>query len=752
MQEPIIDKKAGNNIIASLCVSTFFGATLFFFGPAHLYFSNILEYSSSFSEVVPFFIVASAVAIVLTTVVLLSLPYLAYEKAVSLLLVLALLLWFQGNVLVWDYGLLDGRAIDWKAYITRGIIDGAVWLVFIVVGFVAANPLGKVARQVSVAFVMVQLISVLIVALRAPDASRLREKSSEEFASIYKFSPERNVMILVLDAFQGDIFQEIINESSHYRDIFEGFTYYRNALSGYSHTSCSVALILTGRYFENTVPMAEFLRKAFLTKSIPRILTRNGYQVDLLGGGSKVYPAKKVVSNSASIKALAGENVRLREATNILDVTLFRYFPHVMKKYIYNEQAWLLGGLGLEKALGELPAGGHRDSIEFMKKMAHQAKASSNRYTFKYIHLTIPHGPMMVNEQLKYERLAHNRHDYKRQSKAALELAKMLINALKQIGVYENTMIFVIADHGDGIEIIMEDGDQRQDGGSGLPIRAWLKSRALPLFLVKPFTSTGDMKISDAPVSLADISKTIISELGLRDEIPGVSVFEIDESDIRERRYLDHESGRGLRQHYEFPPLKEYIISGYCWNDESWQQTCKLYTSQGVKDISPEKYQYGTYIHFGRDRNYQKYQGIGWSYPEDGFTWTDGKKATLLLPICKTESDVVLKAKLRPHLVFGGLDEQRVKISVHDGKKRRPVGEWVMTKDELKEQAILIPSDYMTRDIAKIFFELPDAVSPVELGIGSDPRRLGICMYSIVLTESASDAEISNRMAIEDSG
>ena len=40
----------------SLLVSTFFGLTLFCFGPVNLYYSNILEYSSSFTALIPFLV------------------------------------------------------------------------------------------------------------------------------------------------------------------------------------------------------------------------------------------------------------------------------------------------------------------------------------------------------------------------------------------------------------------------------------------------------------------------------------------------------------------------------------------------------------------------------------------------------------------------------------------------------------------------------------------------------------------------
>jgi hypothetical protein len=59
--------------------------------------------------------------------------------------------------------------------------------------------------------------------------------------------------------------------------------------------------------------------------------------------------------------------------------------------------------------------------------------------------------------------------------------------------------------------------------------------------VVKPFGARGEPKISDAPVSSADIPKTIAAAQGLDADMPGVSIFNIDESADRERRFLHHD-------------------------------------------------------------------------------------------------------------------------------------------------------------------------------------------------------------------
>jgi hypothetical protein len=98
----------------------------------------------------------------------------------------------------------------------------------------------KLAQRASAALIILQFATASIDAIKAPDASQRHAKLAEDqgaaYQSIYQFSPEKNVLIIVLDGFQGDVFQEIIDESPQYRKRFDGFTYYRDALGGYPVT------------------------------------------------------------------------------------------------------------------------------------------------------------------------------------------------------------------------------------------------------------------------------------------------------------------------------------------------------------------------------------------------------------------------------------------------------------------------------------------------------------------------------------
>ena len=96
-------------------------------------------------------------------------------------------------------------------------------------------------------------------------------------------------------------------------------------------------------------------------------------------------------------------------------------------------------------------------------------------------------------------------------------LVRIMFDRLKDLGIFHDSLIFVVADHGmwSSVAEVRIPEDIAMKHGSGLPVdRSHLpeqKCTALPLILVKQARSSEPLLLSDAPVALADIPKTIVS-------------------------------------------------------------------------------------------------------------------------------------------------------------------------------------------------------------------------------------------------
>ncbi len=149
---------------------------------------------------------------------------------------------------------------------------------------------------------------------------------------------------------------------------------------------------------------------------------------------------------------------------------------------------------------------------------------------------------------------------------------------------------------------------------------------------------------------------------------------------------------------------------------------------RSIPRVAAQRYEWGTELRFGDQGNAGPFYGIGWSNPESGITWTDGHLATLVLPVTPPKGDVTLTVNLSGFVSPGKRDHQNVRLLVN----HHEVARWVAATD-FQDYTVVIPKGDLGGAVVEIGFDLPDAVSPMEMGVGTDPRTLGIAIYNLKL-------------------
>ena len=138
-------------------------------------------------------------------------------------------------------------------------------------------------------------------------------------------------------------------------------------------------------------------------------------------------------------------------------------------------------------------------------------------------------------------------------------------------------------------------------------------------------------------------------------------------------------------------------------------------------------------VNFGRDGNAADFYAYGWSVPEDGFTWTDGLAAGLVLPAPKAPHGLYIELFFGVHGPQNGTGSQRLIMSVNGlevGQSR--------VKGRMRLAWRVPPLGKMDRRLL-IGLALPDAEKPVH---EKDPRVLGLAVTSLrimPLTEPDTD-------------
>jgi hypothetical protein len=598
-------------ITALLLSVSLFALTLFLFSPATIYLGNFMEFSSLFPESLLFFLIVSLALILILSAILLS--FWKHERglriAVSLLVTFSILLWLQGNIIRWQYGVLNGRDIPWDDLLRYGIIDSAIWILLLSFSVIKADLVFRIARLLSGALIAVQILTVALAWFQMPkdQAFKQQDKPAD---TLFLFSQHTNVIIIVLDTFQSDIFQDIVKSDADLRSSFDGFTYFRNSLAGSDATSVSLPNMLTATSYDNSMPYLEYVKKAYLENSLPKTLTDYGFSID-------VYPIYDyMIYKDYSGVASSGKRLRdweafFKEQASIADLALFRDLPHFVKRLVYNNQKWFASAL-LERYLdaraGAAAKGqGQPESAEisamkyyaeyvnskksirknwdatFINRMIPASGTMKGVDAFKFYHLNGVHLQLVLNEALEYGFMEPSREGIQRQGTGILKIASMMLDRLKQLKVYDNSLIFIVGDHGSGLSVASinptPEGETLNARGVYKGFFENFKSAAIPLILVKKVNSRGALKTSDAPVSLSDIPETVAGELGLDTHFPGESMFSVQENQSRQRIYRAFYGPQEDVQY--FAPLWEYAVNGFSWDDTSWRETGNVWYPKG---------------------------------------------------------------------------------------------------------------------------------------------------------------------------
>ena len=727
--------------VSSIPVALLLPITLFLFGPCYLYYANAAEFSFPFANYFWWLMLLVSFGFLLIAGLLArfrSRPK-AYQRLTALVFTLGLLAWFQGNVLVWDYGLLDGRDIDWTVHNRFAPFDALVWVAVLGLALWKTSGVCRIAASASVSLIVIQAISVATAIAQAPPTER-HTTSPTIKNDIYRFSPDKNVIMLILDTFQSDIFQALIDNNRDHYSTFSGFTYFRNALGGYPTTYASIPLMLSGAYYENDVPLREHVKRSFLTDSLPKTLHDNAFQVDLLPLTFLALHCDDTLSSNCmeSLRVVQKDDRKLviDQAARLADVSLFRHAPHVLKPYLYNRQNWALSRLLRDLRFGSIREGHWLDEA-FYAHFKQRAVVDAERPTFKLYHLFGLHPPFRLNADCSEHPVDETRDNALQrrmglaQGECILSQVKAFLEHLKRLGVYDESMIIIAGDHGSSgshhVGVDFQDDAPTIDGGFTPPVR--LKASALPLLLIKPLRAEGEMTISNAPVSLCDLPNTIVDALEIDARFPCESAFALGDGAQRERRYLFYEWDDEVWQKTYLPNMREYLVSGYGWRDRAWAPTHRTFTSLGISINTPDRYELGSPLLFTAKGNAIAYLGKGWELPGEKSTWIDGKKAWLRLPIEKTNADLMIDAVIDPFLVEGKLDHQLVNVYVN----RNPIGSWKVTSPG--HYHLTIPGALIEgMDTLRILFELPKAVSPAKLGIDDDKKVLGVAIESMTVS------------------
>ena len=195
-------------------------------------------------------------------------------------------------------------------------------------------------------------------------------------------------------------------------------------------------------------------------------------------------------------------------------------------------------------------------------------------------------------------------------------------------------------------------------------------------------------------------------------------VFDVDPNDPGERRYLKYTWDDSWDADY-LPDMPEYYVQP----DGSFLQTGRVYTKDGVKEVTPYEYHAGDELLFGTGTGPQGQQYFlsGASHTDVGFMWSEGHSSKACFDM-GTAQDLTATIDFK----YVANSQQRIAISSNGDL----LYEGIVSSPDTTV-TFPVPESCFTDGKLILEFEYPDAVLLYALGSG-DMRVLSVGFSRIV--------------------
>lgn len=712
--------------------STFLALQLFVFSPLAILLENIVESDLSITVLLSY-----AAPFVLGCIfLLLALWYLLSEKfnriLVPLISALAILVWMQSNILFADYGQLDGTTIDFSVHKTREVLEIILWISAIssfILLYKKFKPfLVEILSTLFIFQILLsgwQTISVISdVNFSMNDLYKKEDTSGKSFDSAYyELSPEKNIIHIIPDSFQSNIFAEIVNDNPEYKKQLHGFSFFKNNMGLFPTTLLTMPAMISGEVYDGTLTYKE-LWSNISDNNVQQKLAESGYRSD-------IKPAQHVrkfmcLSDYSNCFDYIKPSNKY-EYYQYIDIGIFRAVPNIIKKLIYNNDNWFLLNYFTNTNVYKFPQSSEALYFEdFSENLIINDTADP---IYKFLHLIPPHMPFRLDSECNLiDKRAISKAAQKDQSHCITKLILKLVQNLKKSGIYDNTMIIISSDHGfRGSHYKFAPNYKKYQHTAIAGRFNKMIASSMPLLLVKPFFEDSDFKTVNTYTSIQDIPNTILDAADLTLLAKGSPIFTIDPEAMLTRQF--HFFLRGPKVD-DLPPIITFNVSGPPADPDSWRFhdiNRELIDNVKFRDLIIEPLPGRKKNSFFNLDEYKDYFTFGWDVRAEMLNdsqwaiWSLGKSSTILMEL--PENTLKMTATLRS---FPFEDPQQIKVFFNNEE----IANWKnIDTENFHEYSAIIP-DGKRPDINQIRFEYVH-VYPVNPEAQQEAKPVAIALSQI---------------------
>ena len=344
------------------------------------------------------------------------------------------------------------------------------------------------------------------------------DDQADDFSPIYHLSKEgKNVVILFLDRAGNPFFPYALEEEPKIKEQFDGFVYYPNTVSFGMSTAIAYPSMIGG--YEYTPERInerseEYLRDKHneATLVMPKLFLDAGYSVTVTDPSFPNYTGRGDLSAFESLPEVNAREMYSKYRNE--------YLKDTQSEVVSNPEEGTIKGARNFSVMQMLPpmfrnmfyalcwSGDGSEYLAFVDNISTLhflpllSDVTSDKNSFIYIGNEATHSPCYLDEtythyrtketaaEIKFNAESDNAYQHFQVLMAALTRIGNWFDWMKENGVYDNTRIIIVSDHGNGEGI-----NNVIDGA---------RARYMPLLLVKDFDSRGEIETDWSLMTNAD--------------------------------------------------------------------------------------------------------------------------------------------------------------------------------------------------------------------------------------------------------
>lgn len=536
------------SVSLSLAAAFALVACLFGYLPATIYSGSSGEFSWPLSDLLVGYLPWAAGlmgAIVLISIILprrISVAWAVFASS------LASAVWAHSSFVIVPMPLLDGQ--NWTTEITgRQAILDLLFCVAVITGFAWFSL--NWPERARVFLIGLAFILMVQTAIGVGTDTKVAPKWEPIDEALFRFSPEKNALVILLDGMQSDVFEEVINSEPDLAAEFGGFTFYPDTAGVSTTTYLAMPTIHSGNIYDGKKPLKKAYSEWVVEGSFLTKLADAGYHSMMINAVMGTCPARLDGCHTAGAIVSGQGKQRVSEGARLLDVGLLRVVPAVYRGKVYNDGKWTLAPYLQGSSTQHFAVEGN----SVLDLFRDHASSASDRPTVKFMHLFNTHLPIVMNKNCEFvgETVAFNRDNFRSQVSCAVKSLTGLFASMRNSGVYDKTAIMVMADHGtSGLGSAKSDGEGE--------ISSHLIGVANPTLAFKPIAANGSLRFSDEPMSLSNVALMVCGAVKDCGQMPAPHA----------RLFNRYSWAAEYWNADTLPDLATFELEGPVWNPSSW--------------------------------------------------------------------------------------------------------------------------------------------------------------------------------------